>query len=85
MAHNVFFTIPEKELLSGDIRIRVYRDVTQRKNISEDEREKGKLGELLISQGGIEWFKRGAHKKGANRSKRGIEKSWRDFANWIEK
>jgi hypothetical protein len=74
LAHKVSFTIPEKELLHKDIRIVVHRDIRHRKTIPAGQRPKGKLGELLVSQAGIEWTSRG----------KSFSKSWLKFANWIE-
>jgi hypothetical protein len=74
MAHKVSFTIPEKELLHKDIRIVVHRDIRHRKTIPAGQSPKGKLGELLVSQAGIEWSTKG----------KSFSKSWIKFAKWIE-
>jgi len=76
MAHDVTFTIPEKQLSGNAIKIVVNRDTTQRKNTPKEEQTKGKLGELHISQAGIVWYKSGARK--------GISRSWRKLADLIE-
>jgi hypothetical protein len=79
MAHEVFFEIPERELGKVDIWIRVYRDTRRRKGLPKGQRKKEKLGDLLLSKGGVEWFKKGAHK-----DRNGILKSWLRLAELIE-
>ena len=79
MAHEVFFEIPERELGKVDIWIRVHRDTSRRRGLPKNQRKKTKLGDLLLSKGGVEWFKKGAHK-----DRNGILKSWLELAKLIE-
>jgi hypothetical protein len=81
MAHTVFFKVPAKTILHSPIVIRVDRDTTKRKNVPEKERVKGKFGELHISQAGIRWIRSAKH----GRKRIRVSKSWRKFAEAIEK
>lgn len=56
-----------------------YRDTQRRKGLPRDQRKKEKLGDLLLSKGGVEWFRKGAHK-----DRNGILKSWLRLAELIE-
>jgi hypothetical protein len=76
LAYKAAFAIPARELGNGYIEIHIHRDTTQRKGLPKSERNKEKLGRLLLSKGGVEWLKKDA--------KKGIEKSWWDLARLIE-
>lgn len=85
MAHDVFFEVPKKQLFGGPIKIIVNRDTTGRKNTPKDKQEQGRFGELVVSQGGIGWFKSGARRKPGKKSKGGSHLGWRKFAKLMEK
>jgi len=70
MAYKVFFNLPKRELGKTDIKITIFRDTRRRKLVSEEDRKNVKLGDLLLSKGGVEW--------------KGKRRSWLKIAQWIE-
>ena len=79
MAHEVFFEIPERELGKVDIVIRIYRDTRRRKSLPKGQQKKQKLGDLLLSKGGIEWCKKGTPKG------QGKGMAWRKLSKLIQR
>jgi hypothetical protein len=59
----VYFTIPERELGKVDIVISIYRDNRQRMSSPKRERVKGKIGDLHLSKGGVDWYRKATKTK----------------------
>jgi hypothetical protein len=72
MAYDVFFEVParQRQLGKADIKVTIFRDTRQQKSVPTRARKKGKLGDLLLSKGGVEW--KGKHIR------------WRKLAELIE-
>jgi hypothetical protein len=64
MAYKIYFNIPERELGKNDIVITVKRN-------------KEKLGDLLLSKGGVDWYRKGVRTNKAS-------KSWLQLAKLID-